>query len=200
MRRNVVSTAPFVKVVAAEDLRVGKQLLTDDGWQTIRGLVMFADADQVSVYTDERDDVATSGWRFSFGDFVQTRLTPTAEEQYQQQHRERMERRRRQRAARAAAACPEWCIEHYDGDDGQERQTNHNGTTLTVIGADVEDGHPVEFGFWLERRDRKHTGGTETVVVLETRPHSEDIELTPDAVHLLAAQLQSLGHRAQLHR
>lgn len=113
-------------------------------------------------------------------------------------HRERMERRRRHRLARAA--CPPWCVDHYDGGEGQERQRNHSGTTVTVIGADVEDGRPVEFGFWLERRDSRATGGTETVIVLEVRPHAEDIELTLYAARHLAAQLQDVIHTGEIGR
>lgn len=189
-----------VMEIRAESLRVGRQLLTEDGWQTIRGTVIFEDSDQVHIYTDERDDVESDGWRFHFGDRVQTRLEPTAEREYKAKRHDRLERRRLQRLAQAAAGCPDWCVEHYDGGEDHGRQRNHSGPAMSVIGADVHTGAPKEFGFWLERRDSRDTGGTETVVVLEARPHAEDIELTPSAVLQLAARLSSLGHRGGLYR
>lgn len=200
----VVTLNPYVRVVNAEDLKVGRQLLTEDGWQTIKGLVIFIDADQVRVYTDEREDGdpdhTTDGWPFHFGDPVRTRLEPTAEQEYQAKRRERLERRRLQRLVRAAADCPNWCVEHYDGGEGDERQRNHSAGPLSVDAADVHTGAPKEFGFWLERRDTLATGDTETVVVIEVRPHADDIELTPAAVLQLAARLSSLGHRGGMYQ
>lgn len=201
---HIISFEPLVTVVNAENLRVGKQVLTEDGWQTIRGLVMFQGNGQVSVYTDERDDghqdFETDGWLYRFGDRVQTRLEPTDEQTYQRKRRERIERKRQRRLAMAAAECPEWCVEHYDGGAGRAQERNHASAPLSVIGADVDEGAPVELGFWLERRDSRDTGGTETVIVIEVSPHARDIELTPCAVHQMAARLQSLGHRGELFR
>nr|WP_221382768.1 hypothetical protein [Actinoplanes polyasparticus] len=194
----VISRNPCVVEVDAETLRVGKQINTTDGWQTIRGLVIFRECDQVSVFTDERDpDDVEEAWRFRFGDRVQTRLTPTAEEEYQQRRLARFEASRHRRLAMAAAECPAWCVEHYDcADDDVKR--NHTSEPVTVIGADATTDAPVEFEFWIERRDSRYTGGAETVGVLHTRIVKEDIELTPDAMLLLSARLSSLAHRAQL--
>jgi hypothetical protein len=197
--RNVISTDPFVTEVKAEDLRVGKQVLTTDGWQTIRGLVMFAECDQVSVFTNELDpDDVEEAWGYHFGDWVKTRLTPTQEQEYQAKRLARLEARRLQNLAMAAAKCPSWCVEHYDCDDDLVKR-NHSSGPVTVIGADATTDEPVEFEFWLERRDSRHTGGAETVGMLHTRIVKEDIELTPDTMLLLAARLSSLAHRAQLH-
>jgi hypothetical protein len=196
---HAISLDPYVIEVNAENLRVGRQLLTADGWQTIRGLIMFADADQVSIYTDERDDVETSGWSFGFGDRVQTRLEPTEEQLYQARRRERLERKRLRRVAMEAAGCPEWCVEHYDGGTGQERARNHSAAPQAITGAHVYTGELRHLGFWLERRDNLVTGSAETVVVIETRPHNEDIEFTPEQILQLAARLSSLGHRGGLH-
>jgi len=201
----VVSYEPYITVVNAENLRVGKQLLTDDGWQTIRGAVVFSDADQVSIYTDERDDVETDGWRFHFGDRVQTKLTPTEEEKRQERRRVRMERKRQRRLAAEAANCPPWCIEHYDGTVGPDGaigsvQRNHSSTPETVAGKDAWTDKPVEFEIWLERRDEQDTGVVETVGLLHTSILHEDVELTPEAMLRLAARLSSLAHRARAHR
>jgi hypothetical protein len=202
MRPDVISTDPFVREVQAQALRLGKQLLTPDGWQTIRGLLVFADADQVTVFTDEQDDLWTDGWRFHLADPVQARLQPTAEQEYQQKRKERQERRRLRRLAMAAAGCPPWCVEHYDGTtEGQEKR-NHSSEPESVIAANAWSGDPVELGFWLERRDdhdNSEAGTTATFGILEAKT-LDDIELTPDVMRQLAGRLMSLADRAILHR
>ncbi|MEU4161286.1 hypothetical protein [Actinoplanes sp. NPDC026670] len=193
-----------VRETRAENLRVGRQLLTADGWQTIRGLVMFQEADlsgsQVTVFTDQRDDLHTDGWRFEFGDEVHTRLHPTAEQEYQRRRQERAERKRQKRLAKAAAQCPEWCVEHYDGAMGEGRARNHSSAPETVTAAGADTGEAAEVSFWLERRDDRGTGSIETVGVVQLGGGREDIELTPEALLQLSARLSSMGHRAQMHR
>ncbi|HEX8346254.1 MAG TPA: hypothetical protein VF657_16170 [Actinoplanes sp.] len=197
MRSDVISTDPFVRQVLAPALRVGRQLLTDDGWQTIKGLVVFEDANQVTVFTDEKDDLWTDGWPHKLDDQVLTRLQPTAEQEYQQRRRERMERRRLRRLAKAAASCPGWCIEHYDA--GKPVQRNHAGEPHSVDAANAWTGDHVEVGFWLERRDDRDTGETETVGILECKT-LDDVELTPANMRLLARKLMSLADRAEMTR
>ena len=201
-KQHVVSVDPFVSEVNAENVRCGKQLLTPDGWQTVIGLLVVQETDQVVVWTPERPDDdfrGTEGWRFHFGDRVQTRLPEDLEVTYQERRRARLEENRRRRLSMAAADCPAWCVEHYDCSDEQVKR-NHSSDPVTVIGADATTDEPVEFEFWLERRDSRHTGGAETVGMLHTRIVKEDIELTPDAMLQLAARLSSLAHRAKLHR
>lgn len=200
----VVTLEPYVSLIEAQYLRIGKQLLTEDGWQTIKGLSVFTDADQVRVFTDEREDgdadYTTDGWPFHFGDLVQTRLTPTAEQEYQAKRLASIERKRLRRLAMAAAQCPPWCVEHYETADDEAVRRNHNSGPVTVIGADAGTDAPVEFEFWLERRDSRYTGGAETVGVLHTSTIRDDVELTPDAMLLLSARLSSLANRARLDR
>lgn len=182
--------------VRSQYLRIGKQLLTEDGWQTIYGLVVFKDADQVSVFTDERDDEGTDGWCFTFDQVVTSRHEPTEEIRLLNLRADLMERRRQRRMAMAAANCPEWCIEHYTG---VEKDTCHSSEPLSVDAADVYTGKAIELGLWMERRD--HPGDSPvTVGVLEVRTITEDIELTPANMRLLAAKLMSLADRADLHR
>jgi hypothetical protein len=219
--KEILSVDPFVSRIPAQFIRIGKQILTEDGWQTTRGLVVFADPDQVSVFTDERNDIESDGWQFHFDEPVLTRLEPTEEHErarkFRQQSLQRqaekqraeaerqerlaqLERERQELLAKAAAGCPSWCVEHYDGGTGDERVRNHSSEPKSVVGADVHTGAPAELSFWLERRNSCQSGAAETVIVVETRPHADDIELSPHLVHQLAARLQSLGHRAELHR
>lgn len=199
-RRGVVSVDPFVREITAENLRIGKQLLTPDGWQDIYGLVVFEDSDQVSVFTPNRPDDTTDGWRFSFGDIVRTRLVPTAEQEYKRKRRERLARKQARRLAMAAAECPSWCVEHYDAKDENGDQRSHAGPPESVTGEESYSGKPAELGFWLERYDDHETGEVETVGVLEVRPHPQNINLTPAALRKLAERLNSLADRAELHR
>ncbi|GIF11635.1 DUF6907 domain-containing protein [Actinoplanes teichomyceticus] len=159
----------------AQFLRVGTQVMTEDGWQTIRGLVIFADADQVTVFTPQRDDEWTGGWRFRFNEMV------------------------RYRDAAPADGCPAWCTEHYDG--GERRQQRcHSSFPQSVPVADVYAGTRRELGVWLERRDDRETGVAETVGILEVRRLAEDVELTPDAMRQLAELLQQLADQADGRR
>ena len=161
-----------VSYIRAQFLRVGWQVLTEDGWQTINGLVIFADADQVTVHTSQRDDVWTSGWRFTFNQIVETR------------------------SGGPATGCPEWCVEHYDGGERMQ-QRNHASFPQSVNVANTYTGEPVEMGIWLERRDCGETGSSETVGILEVGKIVEDIELTPDQMRRLAAKLRNLADRAE---
>jgi hypothetical protein len=199
VRKGVISVGPFVQRVAAERLHVGKQLLTADGWQTIRGIVVFADADQVSVFTDERDDLYTDGWPFHFGDQVEMRLTPTTEQDYQRKLRDRRELRAARRRAMEAAGCPSWCIEHQ-ADDEQSRPRNHASETTTLDAVDLETGAPIRLELRLERRDDRETGEIERFGVLRLSAVTMDLELTPENMRLLASHLMSLADRAMLHR
>jgi hypothetical protein len=181
--------------VQAQFLRVGKQLLTPDGWQTIYGLLVFEDSDQVAVFTPEREDQRTDGWPFHFGDLVQTRNQPTEEMLLQQRRNKRLERRRLKRLAMAAANCPAWCIEHYDA--GVPVQRNHAGPPESVAAVNAWTGEPIEVGFWLERRDDRDAGTTETVGILELKT-LDDVELTPANLRVFASKLNSLADRAEL--
>ena len=58
---------PHAVRVAA--LRLGDRILTGDGWQTVQGLMFFADTGQASVWTDKRDP-ETDGWQFDIADEV----------------------------------------------------------------------------------------------------------------------------------
>jgi hypothetical protein len=50
--------------VDAAHLRLGDEVLTPDGWQTITGIMIFKDSGQVSAFTDERDPEHSDGWQF----------------------------------------------------------------------------------------------------------------------------------------
>jgi hypothetical protein len=89
-------------------------------------------------------------------------------------------------------ACPPWCDDHYRGEDGT---WNHASVPSSVIGADVWTGDPMELGYWAERRDDPDV--SETVVVLEVSKLKDDLELTPDAVEVMAARLIGLARRAR---
>lgn len=91
----------------------------------------------------------------------------------------------------SASACPEWCVEHYQG----EGVWNHSSYPETVIGADVCTGAPMELGYWVERRDDPDV--QETVVVLEVSKLAGDIELTPDALRVFATRLIGLANRSR---
>jgi hypothetical protein len=91
--------------------------------------------------------------------------------------------------------CPRWCTEHYDGGE-QNRERNHSSFPETVNVVEVYTGQPRELGLWLERRDCRDTGSSETVGVLEVRLLSEDVELAPDQMRRLAAKLQVLADQA----
>lgn len=198
MSAKVISDDPLVIEINAENVHCGRLVLTDDGWQTVKGLLAFQDADQVTLFTDERDDLNTDGWRFKFGDKVQVRYPQSEEDERMRLRQAQAEKRRLRDLAAAAANCPAWCVEHYDCAPDEPVKRNHSSGPVTVIGADAETDKPVEFEFWIERRDSRYTGGAETVGVLHTRIHEENIELTPDAMLLLSARLSSLAHRAQL--
>jgi hypothetical protein len=61
-------------LLTASALRLGDELLTDEGWQTVRGLMFFEASDQASVFTDERnDDDDSDGWQFHLADPVEVR-------------------------------------------------------------------------------------------------------------------------------
>jgi hypothetical protein len=60
-------------VTTAGLVRLGDDLLTGDGWQTVRGLLLFTDSDQAAAYTDERDDETGDGWEFQLDDVVTVR-------------------------------------------------------------------------------------------------------------------------------
>lgn len=62
-----------VVVTTAMKVRIGDELLTDDGWQKVIGLLLFADIEQASFYTPERHADTGDGWDFSFNDPVKVR-------------------------------------------------------------------------------------------------------------------------------
>lgn len=197
MSSTVISKDPFVVEVPAQSLRVGKQLLTKDGWQTIKGMIVFDDPNQVDVFTAERDDETSDGWKFQFGDPAQTRLVPTAEQEYQRKRKERLAARQQRRLVRDAAGCPSWCTTHDNLED--ERPRNHSGEPVTAEAANLDTGQPLELCLWLERRDDRETGETETVGVLEF-PAFGNLEFTPAGMRDLASRLMSLADRAAMSR
>jgi hypothetical protein len=64
---------PGVTVTGASALRLGDELLTGEGWQRIRGLMMFQDPEQVTAFTDEHDEDEGNGWDFCLDDLVRVR-------------------------------------------------------------------------------------------------------------------------------
>jgi hypothetical protein len=186
--------------IRARLLRLGDQLFTRDGWQTIRGLLIFEDPDQVTVYTDQRDDDRTSGWSFALADHVISRPAPEGA------GLDRPDRAdvpavgdialSRPVTGDRDMSCPDWCIEHYAGGDRQQ-QTNHAGFPHSARVADVWTGEPLELGLWLERRDDRETGETETFGVLEVKRLASDVELTIEDMRYLAAKLLRLADSAE---
>lgn len=64
-----------VMAVTAVQVRIGDELLTDDGWQRVTGLMFFEDTEQASVFTPQRGGEmdGTDGWDLSFNDAVKVR-------------------------------------------------------------------------------------------------------------------------------
>lgn len=63
-----------VMATCPDRLHLGDELLTDDGWQTITGLMIFTDSEpDVQVFTAERDVDNSEGWAYSLEDLVQIR-------------------------------------------------------------------------------------------------------------------------------
>jgi hypothetical protein len=91
----------------------------------------------------------------------------------------------------STSACPPWCVEHYQGEAGG---WNHSSYPEVAIGANVWTGAAMELGYWVERRD--DPDAQETVVILEVSKLADDIELTPDAMRVLACRLIGLADRA----
>ncbi len=56
----------------ADKVRIGDDLRTEDGWQKVTGVMFFADTDQASIFTTQRDP-DTDGWGLSFNDPVMVR-------------------------------------------------------------------------------------------------------------------------------
>jgi len=62
-----------VMATTAVGVRIGDELLTGDGWQKVTGLAFFADIEQASVFTPEREPEVSDGWPLSFNDPVKVR-------------------------------------------------------------------------------------------------------------------------------
>ncbi|BCJ65076.1 DUF6907 domain-containing protein [Polymorphospora rubra] len=65
------------ETVPACDVRLGEHILTPDGWQVVRDLLMVTDTDTAAFYTDERTDEISSGWRFDLAEPVRVRRAVT---------------------------------------------------------------------------------------------------------------------------
>lgn len=73
---DVIDPLPVgVTATVAAQVRIGDELLTEDGWQKVIGLAFFADTEQASIFTPERggDADGTDGWDLSFNDPVKVR-------------------------------------------------------------------------------------------------------------------------------
>jgi hypothetical protein len=57
----------------AVNVRIGDELLTDDGWQKVIGLLFDAETEQASVFTTGQDMDNSDGWPLSFNDPVKVR-------------------------------------------------------------------------------------------------------------------------------
>lgn len=57
-----------VSHIRAEEIRVGDEVDTPDGWQTAYMILVDASAQHVSIFTPERNDSYTDGWQHTFGD------------------------------------------------------------------------------------------------------------------------------------
>lgn len=66
-------TPSGVLLMTASALRLDDELLTDDGWQKVIGLMFFDDSGQASVFTAERDPEDSDGWPFDLADPVKVR-------------------------------------------------------------------------------------------------------------------------------
>lgn len=62
-----------VMVTTAVNVRIGDELLTGDGWQTVNGLVVDGEVEFVTIFTPEENLDAGNGWDFSFNDPVKVR-------------------------------------------------------------------------------------------------------------------------------
>lgn len=62
-----------VTATTAVQVRIGDELLTDDGWQKVTGLLFMADSEQASIFTPERNGEDSDGWDLSFNDPVKVR-------------------------------------------------------------------------------------------------------------------------------
>lgn len=62
-----------VMVTPAGRVRIGDEIDTPDGWQTVNGLLIFPDADQAALFTPEKDDIDSDGYQHSMLDPVRVR-------------------------------------------------------------------------------------------------------------------------------
>lgn len=165
--------------IRAQFLRVGTQLLTPDGWQTITGMLAFQEddqsADQVTIHTPERTIDNSDGWSFRFGEMVTTRGKVQAEND-----------------------CPSWCCEHYKAGD-RLTKGNHASFPESVPAVECCTGEVREIGLWAERRTDEETGEVETLGVLELKT-LEDVELPPERLRELARKLTELAEMVESTR
>jgi hypothetical protein len=158
--------------IRSQFLRVGTQLLTPDGWQTITGMLAFQEddqsADQVTIHTAEKTIDNSNGWGFRFGEMVTTRGKVQAEND-----------------------CPTWCCEHYKAGDRLEKG-NHASFPESVPVVEACTGTLREIGLWAERRTDEETGEVETFGMIELRT-LEDVELPPERLRELARKLGELA-------
>lgn len=165
--------------IRAQFLRVGTQLLTPDGWQTITGMLAFQEddqsADQVTIHTPERTIDNSDGWPFRFGEMVTTRGKVPAE-----------------------TGCPAWCIEHYSGGP-HLAQRLHASAPGSVPVVEACTGEAREIGLWVERRVDEETGEVETFGILELKT-LEDVELPAERLRELARKLGELADMVESTR
>ncbi|MDQ7905507.1 hypothetical protein RB614_13335 [Phytohabitans sp. ZYX-F-186] len=62
-----------VTQILAEEIHVGDEIETPDGWQAAYMIMIDSRARSVAAFTDERDASDTDGWPFEFGDPVTVR-------------------------------------------------------------------------------------------------------------------------------
>jgi hypothetical protein len=157
----------------AQFIQVGTHLLTPDGWQQVRGVLVHAEdeksLDQVTVYTPQRDMDTSTGWEFRFDHLLRVRDDAPAE-----------------------ADCPRWCVEHYRGGSRLE-QSNCASFPDSVPVVEACTGVGRELGLWAERRVDRETGEVEAFGIIEMRSTLEDVELPPERLRELARKLTELA-------
>lgn len=71
---DTVDPLPLGETVTTAGLvRLGDELLTGDGWQTVTGLMAFTDSGLATVFTAERGPDTSDGWEHHLADVVRVR-------------------------------------------------------------------------------------------------------------------------------
>lgn len=61
----------------AQHIRIGDDLLTPDGWQSVYMTMIDGHSLTAAAFTAERNDTDTDGWQYTFGDRVRVRRAVT---------------------------------------------------------------------------------------------------------------------------